>query len=118
MNNKRTAKSNPESALRLPESQCKHQWEDIERLILRVDKDFCFRRPSVNMGSYPDTVNLLEHLRSRSQVDCDSLDLERELFNCLTQYPFRGLGTDIPIHVTVAKELGPFVDSTSNQVRG
>ena len=29
------------------------------------------------MGSYPYTVNLLEHLRSRSQIDCDSLDLER-----------------------------------------
>ena len=29
------------------------------------------------MGSYSDTVNLLEYLRSRSQIDCDSLDLER-----------------------------------------
>ncbi len=80
VNNKQTAKSNSEFALHLAESRCKHQWEDIERLAsstLRVDQDFCFRRPSINMGSYPDTVNLLEHLRSRSQIDCDSLDLER-----------------------------------------
>ena len=77
MNSKQTAKSISESALRLVESRCIHQWEDIERLILRVDQNFCFRHPSVNMGSYPDTVNLLEHLRSRSQIDCDSLDLER-----------------------------------------
>ena len=31
------------------------------------------------MGSYPETVNLLKHLRSKSQVDCDSLDLQRKL---------------------------------------
>lgn len=77
VSNKQTTKSHSKSALGLVESQCKHQWEDIERLILRVDQDFCFRRPSVDMGSYPDTVNLLEHLRSRSQIDCDSLDLDR-----------------------------------------
>ncbi|KAL2043781.1 hypothetical protein N7G274_003300 [Stereocaulon virgatum] len=43
------------------------------------------------MGSYPDTVNLLEYLRSRSSVDCDCLDTQ------------------------VATTLGPFVDCTSNQ---
>ena len=84
MDNKETAKSRSESTLRPAESRCKHQWEDIERLIERIDQDFCFWRPFVNMGSYPDTVNLLEHLRSRSQIDCDSLDLERESFNGLT----------------------------------
>jgi len=35
--------------------------------------------------------SLLDHLRTRSQVDCDTLD------------------------ATVAAELGPFVDCTSNQ---
>jgi len=35
--------------------------------------------------------SLLDHLRTRSQVDCDTLD------------------------ATVATELGPFVDCTSNQ---
>ena len=77
VNNKQTAISHFESVLGLVESRCKHQWEDIERLILGVDQGFCFRRLSVKMGSYPDTVNLLEYLRSRSQIDCDSLDLER-----------------------------------------
>ncbi|KAI4160352.1 MAG: hypothetical protein LQ342_005848 [Letrouitia transgressa] len=43
------------------------------------------------MGSNAQRVNLLEYLRSKSQVDCDSLD--------------------IPLF----KELGPFVDCTSNQ---
>ena len=77
MKNEQTAKLLSESALGFVESRGKIKWEDIERLILRGDLDFCFRRTSVNMGSYPDTVNLLEHLRSRSQIDCDSLDLER-----------------------------------------
>lgn len=36
-------------------------------------------------------ASLLDHLRTRSQVDCDTLD------------------------ATVAAELGPFVDCTSNQ---
>ena len=31
------------------------------------------------MGSYSEKTNLLEYLRSKSQVDCDSLDTEREL---------------------------------------
>lgn len=72
----------------------KHIWDDIERLVSStwsVDQDSCFRRPSINMGSYPDTVNLLEHLRSKSQIDCDSLDIQRELFNGLTQYPLGAL---------------------------
>ncbi|KAL9610233.1 MAG: hypothetical protein Q9167_005055 [Letrouitia subvulpina] len=43
------------------------------------------------MGSNAQRVNLLEYLRSKSQVDCDSLD--------------------IPLFT----ELGPFVDCTSNQ---
>lgn len=29
------------------------------------------------MGSYSEKTNLLEYLRSRSQVDCDSLDTDR-----------------------------------------
>ena len=33
------------------------------------------------MGSYGDTVNLLQYLRSQSNVDCDSLDLQ-------CKYPF------------------------------
>ena len=28
------------------------------------------------MGSHPDSVNVLEYLRSKSSVDCDSLDLK------------------------------------------
>ncbi len=31
------------------------------------------------MGSYSDKTNLLEYLRSKSQVDCDSLDTDRKL---------------------------------------
>ena len=43
------------------------------------------------MGSYPDTVNLLQHLRSKNQIDCDSLDIQRELLNGLTLYPSEAL---------------------------
>ena len=32
-----------------------------------------------SMGSYSDKTNLLEYLRSKSQVDCDSLDTDRKL---------------------------------------
>jgi hypothetical protein len=39
----------------------------------------------------PTMPSLIDHLRTRSQVDCDTLD------------------------ATVAAELGPFVDCTSNQ---
>ncbi|KAL8809575.1 MAG: hypothetical protein Q9200_003295 [Gallowayella weberi] len=46
------------------------------------------------MGSNPETVNILDYLRSRSQVDYDSLDIKD------------------------ATELGPFVDCTSNQASG
>ena len=31
------------------------------------------------MGSYAEKTNLLEYLRSKSQVDCDSLDIDRKL---------------------------------------
>ncbi|KAM0806160.1 transaldolase [Usnea florida] len=43
------------------------------------------------MGSYSETTSLLDYVRSKSQVDCDCLDIE------------------------IAKNLGPFFDSTSNQ---
>ena len=32
-----------------------------------------------SMGSYSEKTNLLEYLRSKSQVDCDCLDTERKL---------------------------------------
>lgn len=31
------------------------------------------------MGSYSKNLDLLNHLRTRSQVDCDSLDIARQL---------------------------------------
>ena len=32
-----------------------------------------------NMGSYAEETNLLEYLRSKSQVDCDCLDTDRRV---------------------------------------
>ena len=68
------------------------------------------------MGSLPEKVNLLEYLRSRSHVDCDSLDIQRESplkLNRLRESCSRADG----YASTVATELGPFVDCTSNQAR-
>ena len=31
------------------------------------------------MGSYQETINMLQHLRTKSKVDCDSLDVPRWL---------------------------------------
>ena len=67
------------------------------------------------MGSYPETVNLLKHLRSKSQVDCDSLDLQRKLL--VGPSRLKLFETDTGGISIVATELGPFVDCTSNQVR-
>ena len=36
-----------------------------------------------NMGSYSEETNLLEYLRSKSQVDCDSLDTDRRVSSFL-----------------------------------
>ena len=47
------------------------------------------------MGSYSDTVNLLEHLRSKSQIDCDCQDTQGQLLTPAHQLPFGRLGTDI-----------------------
>lgn len=35
------------------------------------------------MGSYSEKTDLLEYLRSRSQVDCDSLDTDRIITSLL-----------------------------------
>ncbi|KAL8819803.1 MAG: hypothetical protein Q9223_001840 [Gallowayella weberi] len=59
------------------------------------------------MGSNPETVNILDYLRSRSQVDYDSLDIKG-----------RRSGADDLWHTLDATELGPFVDCTSNQASG
>ena len=40
-------------------------------------------RATTVMGSYPDTINLLEYLRSKCKVDCDSLDLKCEHLDCV-----------------------------------
>jgi hypothetical protein len=54
-------------------------------------------------------VTLLDDLRSRSDIDCDTLDVEGKptwIFWCIIRtYMFE-----------VAQALGPFVDCTSNQV--
>ena len=71
------------------------------------------------MGSYSEETNLLEYLRSKSQVDCDCLDTDRTVSTyfpvpvsgCANRYP-----TDQPVQNVVASNLGKFVDSTSNQV--
>ncbi len=71
------------------------------------------------MGSYSEKINLLENLRSRSQVDCDSLDIERELvasFSYLLRAVQSTCGANSSVLHIVARQLGPFVDSTSNQV--
>ena len=72
-----------------------------------------------NMGSYSEETNLLEYLRSKSQVDCDCLDTDRRLSTsflipvpgCANRFP-----ADHPMRNIVAKNLGKFVGSTSNQV--
>lgn len=53
---------------------------------------------------------LLDELRSRSQVDCDTLDYKGE-------QPISVLAEDTSSDtIPVAETLGPFVDHTSNQV--
>jgi len=47
------------------------------------------------MGSYSESVNLLGYLRSKSQVDCDSLDIERKFVPWLGPLPIRRLRADI-----------------------
>lgn len=59
------------------------------------------------MGSYAGNLNMLDYLRTKSKVDCDSLDVPRQFYR-------RYLQSSLTISA-VAKELGPFVGSTSNQ---
>ena len=58
------------------------------------------------------TVNLLEYLQSRTQVDYDSLDFDGKT------YSFKNSLSDIEMlsFPSGAAELGPFADCTSNQV--
>ena len=63
------------------------------------------------MGSLVDTstVNLLEYLRSKTQIDVDSLDIRGEL-------AYKDLRRLLILILVVSTALGPFVDCTSNQV--
>ena len=45
------------------------------------------------MGSYSEETNLLEYLRSKSQVDCDSLDTDRRVSTSFL-YLFQAEQTD------------------------
>ena len=45
------------------------------------------------MGSYAEQTNLLEYLRSKSQVDCDSLDTDRKIIE-FSLYPLSPYSTD------------------------
>lgn len=56
---------------------------------------------------------LLSKLRSRSEIDCDTLDVEGMLH--IEQYEIKDYLT-LNIFCSVAQALGPFVDCTSNQV--
>ena len=71
------------------------------------------------MGSYSEETNLLEYLRSKSQVDCDCLDTDRRVSTSFLDL-FEALQRDTRLtdlcKKIVAKSLGKFVDSTSNQV--
>lgn len=68
------------------------------------------------MGSLPEKVNVLEYLRSRSHVDYDSLDIQRESPLKLKR-PRESCRRTDRYASTVATELGPFVGCTSNQAR-
>lgn len=62
------------------------------------------------------SINLLEYLRSKTQVDIDSLNLKGS--------PFPSHSDDLALilqwltngELLVAENLGPFADCTSNQV--
>ena len=50
-----------------------HLWQDIN-----FGVEFETLKPLVAiMGSYPEKTNMLQYLRTKSKVDCDSLDVPR-----------------------------------------
>ena len=59
------------------------------------------------MGSLPETsspVNLLEYLRSKTQVDCDSLDIQSKFASCAS---FRsGRDRALTIHLSSCYRAG------------